>query len=86
MQVHFREPGREDRETLETGSQAALAGGVTSVLCMPNLTPVADNQSVIEFIIKRSQDLGLINIYPTGSITRGQDGTQLTEIHEVKQS
>lgn len=86
MQVHFREPGREDRETLETGSWAALAGGVTSVVCMPNTTPVADNQSVIEFILKRSQELDLINIYPTGSITKGQDGSQLTEIKEVQNS
>lgn len=86
MQVHFREPGREDQETIETGSQAALAGGVTSVVCMPNLNPVADNQTVIEFIKKRARELDLINIYPTGSITKGQDGQRLAEINEVKNS
>ncbi len=86
MQVHFREPGREDRETLETGSWAALAGGVTSAVAMPNLKPVADNQTVIEFIIKRSNELDLINIYPTGSITTGQEGATLSEINELKTS
>jgi len=84
LQVHMREPGREDRETIETGSKAALAGGITSVVCMPNLTPVADNQTVIEFIVKRSKDLDLINVYPSGSITKEQKGKALTEINEVK--
>jgi len=86
MQVHFREPGREDRETLETGSMAALAGGVTSVVTMPNLSPVADNQSVIEFIIKRARELDLINIFPSGSITKAQEGSRLAEIMEMKNS
>jgi dihydroorotase len=86
MQVHFREPGREDRETLETGSMAALAGGITSVVTMPNLNPVADNQTVIEFILKRAKELDLINIYPTGSITKKQEGTTLAEINELKRS
>ncbi len=86
MQVHFREPGREDRETLETGSLAALAGGITSVVTMPNLNPVADNQTVIEFILKRAKELDLINIYPTGSITKKQEGATLAEINELKRS
>jgi dihydroorotase len=86
MQVHFREPGREDKETLETGSMAALAGGVTSVVVMPNTNPIADNQTVIEFIIKRAHELDLINIYPTGSITKGEKGEMLSEINELKNS
>ena len=86
LHVHFREPGREDKETLETGSMAALAGGVTSVVTMPNLSPVADNQTVIEFIIKRARELDLINIYPAGSITKGEQGTMLAEINELKNS
>ena len=73
MQVHLREPGREDRETIETGSRAALAGGVTSIVCMPNVTPIADNQTVIEFILKRSRELDLVNVYPTGAITKDQE-------------
>lgn len=86
LQVHLREPGREDRETLETGSRAALAGGVTSVVAMPNTTPVADNQSVIEFVVRRSRQLGLINIFPAGSISKHQAGELLAEINEMKQS
>lgn len=86
LQVHFREPGREDKETLETGSRAALAGGVTSVVTMPNTTPVADNQSVIEFIRNRSKELDLINIYPAGAITQKQEGKLLAEMWEMKRS
>lgn len=86
MHVHFREPGREDKETLETGSMAALAGGITSVVTMPNTNPVADNQSVIEFILKRAKELDLIHIYPSGSITKGEKGTVLSEINELKNS
>ncbi len=86
LQVHFREPGREDRETLETGSMAALAGGITSVVAMPNTTPVADNQSVIEFVLRRARQLDLINIFPAGSITRKQEGELLSEINELKES
>jgi len=84
LQVHMREPGREDRETIETASHAALAGGVTSVVAMPNTTPVADNQAVIEFVLKRAAELDLINVYPTGAITRGQGGSMLAEINELK--
>lgn len=86
MQVHFREPGREDRETLESGSRAALAGGITSVVAMPNSTPAADNQTVIEFVVKRARELDLINIYPAGAITKGQEGITLAEINEMKRS
>ena len=84
LQVHFREPGREDKETLETGSTAALAGGITSAVAMPNLSPVADNQTVVEFIKNRSKALDLINIYPTGAITKGEEGKMLSEINELK--
>lgn len=86
LQVHFREPGREDKETLETGSRAAIAGGITSVVTMPNLTPVADNQTVIEFIVSRAKALNLINIFPTGAITKGQEGKRLSEMWEMKNS
>ena len=86
LQVHFREPGREDKETLETGSRKAIAGGITSVVTMPNLTPVADNQTVIEFIVSRAKALNLINIFPTGAITKGQEGKRLSEMWEMKNS
>ncbi len=84
LQVHLREPGREDTETIETGLKAAIAGGVTSVVSMPNLNPVADNQAIIEFQIKRAKELGLANLYPTAATTVEQKGERLTEVREVK--
>lgn len=84
LHVHFREPGREDKENIETGSRAALAGGVTSVVTMPNTTPVADNQSVIGFILKRAREVGLVNVFPTGTITKNREGAQLSEMQELK--
>jgi len=84
MQVHFREPGREDKETIETGAQACLAGGITSAVAMPNTTPAADNQTVIEFMVERAKKLDLINLYPSGAITKGQEGSTLSEINELK--
>ncbi len=86
IQVHFREPGREDKETLETGSRAALAGGITSVVTMPNTTKVTDSQAEVEFVLKRAAELDLINIFPSGAITRDQKGEGLAEIWEMKQS
>src|SRR3989344_5868189 len=86
LHVHFREPGREDKETLETGSWAALAGGITAAVAMPNVNPVADNQAVVEFVKNRARALDLITIYPTGAITRGEQGVMLAEINELKNS
>ena len=86
MHVHFREPGREDMETIETGSKAALAGGITSVVTMPNTNPITDNQTTIEFIIKRMKELNLINIYPAGSTTKKTEGDLLSEMWEMKRS
>lgn len=84
LQVHVREPGREDKETIETASRAALAGGITSIVAMPNSRPVADNQTVIEFVVKRAREVDLVNVYPTGAITKGESGETLAEINEVK--
>lgn len=86
LHVHFREPGREDKETIETGSRAAVAGGVTSVVMMPNTNPVADNQSVIGFMLRKAQETGLVHIFPTGTITKGREGEQLSEMRELKLS
>jgi dihydroorotase len=86
LQVHFREPGREDKETIETGSRAAIKGGITTAVAMPNSNPKADNQSVIEFVRKRAAEVGLITILPAGTITKGQDGGVLSEMRELKNS
>lgn len=83
MHVHLREPGREDRETIETGLRAAVAGGFTSVACMPNTTPVNDCEAITRFIKHKSEDLNLANVYPVGAITKGSAGQELAEIGEM---
>ena len=79
LHSHFREPGREDKETIESGSLAALYGGYTTVCLMPNTDPPIDTPELIKFIIDKSSDLPL-SILPIGAITTGQSGKQLTEI------
>ncbi len=80
MHVHLREPGFEYKETIETGTAAAVRGGVTSVCCMPNTNPVNDNASVTEFIIKRALQGGSCDVHPIGAITKGQKGDELAEL------
>lgn len=86
LQVHLREPGREDKETIETGLKSALAGGITSVVSMPNTIPTTDSQSTVEFQIKRAQELDLGNLFPAGAITKGQKGKEISEMWEMKNS
>ena len=80
MHVHLREPGFEYKETIRTGTEAAVRGGFTSVCCMPNTKPVNDNSSVTEFIIRRSIQEGFCTVYPIGAITKGQKGEELAEL------
>jgi dihydroorotase len=79
LHAHFREPGREDKETLETGSNAALAGGFTRVCVMPNTDPPLDTPESIRFIIEKSEKLP-IYIHPIGAITKHQGGKEITEM------
>lgn len=83
MHVHLREPGREDKETIATGCAAAVAGGVTSLACMPNTVPVNDNKSVTEFILNRAREKNLVNVYPVGAISKGLKGEELSEMAEL---
>jgi dihydroorotase len=80
MHVHLREPGREEDETIATGTAAALAGGVTSVACMPNTEPACDSQASAEFIILQARRAGNANVFPIGAITKGRKGQELAEI------
>lgn len=82
MHVHFREPGREDEETLLTGAQAAMAGGFTSVCTMPNTQPATDNREIIEFILDEMKG-HLVSVYPIAAITRSQKGEELVEMAEL---
>ena len=84
LHVHLREPGFEYKETIQTGTAAAVAGGFTSVCCMPNTSPVNDNQSVTEFILDKARAAGLAHVFPIGAITKGSEGKELAEFGELK--
>lgn len=83
MHVHLREPGREDSETIETGTNAAARGGFTAVACMPNTQPVNDSEAVTSFILERAREVSKIAVYPVGAITKGSQGKTLAEIGEM---
>ncbi|WP_431737509.1 dihydroorotase [Cellulosispirillum alkaliphilum] len=85
MHVHLREPGREDKETIATGTQAAAAGGFTSVACMPNTTPVLDEESKIRYVIQRGEACPC-KIHPVGAITKNLDGEELAPFGEMVNS
>jgi dihydroorotase len=80
MHVHFREPGREEDETIATGSAAAVAGGVTSVACMPNTEPAIDTQAAAEFVYLQAERARMANVFPIGAITKGRKGEELAEM------
>ncbi len=86
LQVHLREPGREDKETLETGLTSAIYGGITSVVSMPNTIPVTDSQSMVEFQIGRAKTINMANLFPSGAISKGQKGREISEMWEMKNS
>ncbi len=86
MHCHLREPGREDKETIETGSRSAAKGGFTTICCMPNTTPVIDHGMIVEGMIKEAKRVGLVNVFPMGAITRGQKGEELVDMFELKEA
>lgn len=83
LHVHFREPGFEYKETIATGSAAAVAGGFTTVCCMPNTQPVNDSRSVTEFILAQAAAAKKARVLPIGAITKGSKGEELAEIGEL---
>ena len=84
MKAFVGEPGLEYKENFRTLSQAALAGGVTSIVTMPNTKPVIDNVSMVDFIIRRGRDKAKVNLFPCASITRQMEGNQMTEFGLLK--
>ena len=86
MHVHLREPGRSDKETIETGTRCAARGGFTSVVCMPNTTPAADNTGTIAFIKQRAAEAACVNVFPTGAITKELKGEELAPIGSLKRA
>lgn len=83
LHTHLRQPGREDKETIETGCLAALRGGFTAVCAMPNTTPAIDHRGAADFIHRESQRLGLAAVHPIGAITKGREGRELTDFGEL---
>ncbi|MGD8916428.1 MAG: dihydroorotase [Syntrophobacterales bacterium] len=86
LHTHLREPGEEYKETILSGSQAAAAGGFTSICCMPNTKPVNDNSAVTDFILRRAAEADLVRVFPVGAISQGQRGEVLAEYAELKEA
>lgn len=84
IHVHLRDPGLEYKEDVISGTRAAVAGGVTSVACMPNTKPVVDSAPVVEYIINKAKQHGSANVYPVASISQGMKGEVLSEMGELK--
>lgn len=83
LHCHLREPGYEHKETIATGTAAAAKGGFTTICAMPNTNPVADSQAVIDFVLKKARDEGVIRVLPIGAITKGSLGKELAEMSEL---
>ncbi|MDD5448507.1 MAG: dihydroorotase [Actinomycetota bacterium] len=83
MHAHLREPGFEYKEDIESGSEAACAGGYTAVFCMPNTDPPIDNQAVAQYVFARGKEVGLSMVLPHGAITVGTDGKNLAPMSEM---
>ncbi len=83
MHVHLREPGEEWKEDVESGSRAAVAGGVTTLCCMPNTSPHIDHAAVARQIIERAKAVNLCNVHPIGAVTKQLEGKELTEMREL---
>lgn len=81
--THLREPGREDEETVASGTAAAAHGGFTAVCAMPNTSPVCDTGSKVRFIVERAAEEGVVRVYPIGALTKGQEGVALAEIGDM---
>ncbi len=83
IHVHFREPGDENAEDIASGSAAAVAGGFTSVACMPNTRPALDDETSIDYIYRQAACADLCNVYPVGAVTKGREGRELAEMGQM---
>jgi aspartate carbamoyltransferase catalytic subunit len=86
LHTHLREPGREDKETIATGTRAAAAGGFTAVCAMPNTNPVNDSAGITRSILEKARAEGVVRVYPIGAITRGQQGAELAEYGDLQEA
>jgi dihydroorotase len=83
LHVHLRQPGREDKETIETGARAAAQGGFVAVCPMPNTTPAVDHGGAVEWVIQEAKRVGLVEVHPIGALTKGRSGQELTDFGEL---
>ena len=83
LHAHLREPGREDKETVATGTRAAAHGGFTAVCAMPNTSPICDTGSQVRFLIERAEETGVVRVHPIGALTAGQKGEAIAEIGDM---
>uniref|UniRef100_A0A7C4XKN0 Dihydroorotase n=1 Tax=candidate division WOR-3 bacterium TaxID=2052148 RepID=A0A7C4XKN0_UNCW3 len=83
LHCHLRDPGRPDEETIESGAKAAIAGGFTTICCMPNTEPPIDNEGIVNYIIKEAQRVNLCRVYPIGTITKKREGKEISEFGEL---
>jgi dihydroorotase len=83
MHVHLREPGKEDEETIASGTAAAINGGFTSVACMPNTDPAIDNEASAEFVYLQAKRAGKANVFPIGAVTKGRKGEEISEMGQL---
>src|SRR4030042_7195553 len=83
---HLREPGREDKETIATGTRAAAAGGFAAVCAMPNTDPVNDTAGITRAILEKARAEGAVRVYPIGAITPGQKGEEMAEYGDLKEA
>jgi dihydroorotase len=83
MHIHLREPGDEEEETIASGSAAAVAGGFTSVVCMPNTNPPIDNEATVDFVYRQAEFAGKANVFAAGAITKGREGKELAEMGQM---
>ena len=79
MRAFVGEPGAEHRETLKTASEAAAAGGVTTIICMPETNPVIDDPAIVDFVRRRARDTAIVNVHPMAALTKGLQGREMTE-------
>ena len=86
LHTHLREPGREDKETIATGTRAAAAGGYTAVCAMPNTDPVNDQAGITRAILERARAEGVVRVYPIGAVTRGSKGEQMSEYADLREA
>ncbi len=84
MRAFVGEPGASHRETFASASQAAAAGGITTIICQPDTSPVIDNSATVDFVLRRARDTAIVNIHPMAALTKGMGGQEMTEIGLLK--